>query len=92
MYPPRKVLYHIRDAVKQELDTMVANNIIEPITEPTPAVSPMVVFWQRTFKCRTFATLWGSYLCLQMPFGLASALEVFQQIINEPHIARDERS
>ncbi|KAJ8887556.1 hypothetical protein PR048_013772 [Dryococelus australis] len=43
MYPPRKVPYRIRDAVGQELDTMVANNNIKPITEPTPAVSPMVV-------------------------------------------------
>ncbi|KAJ8884063.1 hypothetical protein PR048_015920 [Dryococelus australis] len=43
MYAPRKVPYCIRDAVKHELDTMVANDTIELITEPTSAVSPMVV-------------------------------------------------
>ncbi|KAJ8882602.1 hypothetical protein PR048_014413 [Dryococelus australis] len=35
IYLPRRV--------KEELDSMVQNDIIEPITEPTPAVSPMVV-------------------------------------------------
>ncbi|KAJ8886603.1 hypothetical protein PR048_012815, partial [Dryococelus australis] len=43
IYPPRRVPYSIRDKVKEELDSMVQNGIIEPITEPTPAVSPMVV-------------------------------------------------
>ncbi|KAJ8881912.1 hypothetical protein PR048_018398 [Dryococelus australis] len=43
IYPPTRVPYSIRDKVKEELDSMVQNYIIEPITEPTPAVSPMVV-------------------------------------------------
>ncbi|KAJ8880428.1 hypothetical protein PR048_016897 [Dryococelus australis] len=38
IYPPRRVPYSIRDKVKEEL-----NDIIELITEPTPAVSATVV-------------------------------------------------
>ncbi|KAJ8885922.1 hypothetical protein PR048_012128 [Dryococelus australis] len=116
---------------------MVQSDIIEPITEPTLAVSPMVVvykngkmricidtsdinknlkrryyplqtieeisarlkgskyftlldcnkgFWQikvtdRKSQYLTFVTPWGRYKCNQMPFGLASAPEVFQQIM-----------
>ncbi|KAJ8867008.1 hypothetical protein PR048_032870 [Dryococelus australis] len=126
MYPPRKVPYSIRNAVKQKLNTM-RDNIIERITEPTPAVSPMGVvhknlkvrictdpldinknfkrqhfplqtieeiatclhrskyvtfldstkgFWQVKVPQQTsFATLWGRYACLRMPFGLASTTE-----------------
>ncbi|KAJ8893095.1 hypothetical protein PR048_005678 [Dryococelus australis] len=43
IYPPRRVPYSIRDKVKEALDSMVQNYIIEPITEPIPAVPPMVV-------------------------------------------------
>lgn len=136
--PARKVPHIIRNKVKEELDNMVRNNIIIPVTEPTPAVSPMVVvrknnkirlcidpseinknlkrrfyplntieeiatrvtgsqwfslldckkgFWQlkvtpRTSKYLTFSTPFGRYSCLRLPFGLASAPEVFQQIMS----------
>lgn len=44
-------------------------------------------FWQvrvseRTQKYLAFATPWGRYTCLRMPFGLASAPEIFQHIMN----------
>ncbi|KAJ8876507.1 hypothetical protein PR048_020952 [Dryococelus australis] len=42
VHPPRRVPYPIRNKVKEE---MVKSNIIAPITEPTPAVSAMVVVW-----------------------------------------------
>ncbi|XP_059046435.1 uncharacterized protein K02A2.6-like [Achroia grisella] len=136
--PARKVPYIIRDTVKKELDSMVAQKVIKPVTKPTPAVSPMVVvrknnkirlcidpseinknlkrrhyplntveeiiariygskwftlldckrgFWQlqvtkRTSEYLTFSTPFGRYSCLRMPFGLASAPEVFQQVMN----------
>lgn len=43
-------------------------------------------FWQiklseRTQKYLTFATPWGRYSCIKLPFGLCSAPEVFQQIM-----------
>lgn len=43
-------------------------------------------FWQiklseRTQKYLTFATPWGRYSCLKLPFGLCSAPEVFQQVM-----------
>lgn len=43
-------------------------------------------FWQievteRTQKYLTFATPWGRYCCTRLPFGLASALEVFQEVM-----------
>jgi len=138
IYPARRVPFIIRDAVKNELDSMVNMGIIKPIQEPTPVVSPMVVvkqkdkvricldpsdlnkyikrrhyplqtleeiasringskfftildcrkgFWQlkvseRTSKYLTFSTPWGRYCYLRLPFGLASAPEVFQQAIN----------
>lgn len=44
-------------------------------------------FWQiklseRSQKFLTFATPWGRYSCLKLPFGLCSAPEVFQQIMS----------
>lgn len=41
--PPRRIPHVIRNEVKRELNNMVANKIIEPVSEPTPAVSPMLV-------------------------------------------------
>lgn len=45
-------------------------------------------FWQiklseRTQKYLTFATPWGRYSCIKLPFGLCSAPEVFQQIMSQ---------
>lgn len=135
--PARKVPHILRKTVKEELDMMVQQNIIIPVTKPTPAVSPMVVvkkgdkirlcidpsainknlkrrhyplntveeiaaringskwfslldcrkgFWnlkvtKRTSEYLTFSTPFGRYSCLRMPFGLASAPEVFQQVM-----------
>lgn len=112
---------------------MVKMDVIKPISEPTPAVSPMLIvrkngkiricidpvelnknirrrhypmktfehvaanmkdakyftkldcrsgFWQikvtkRTSKYLTFATPWGRYCCLRMPFGISPAPEIF---------------
>lgn len=137
IYTARKIPHALREAVKKELDFMVKHNIIVPVNEPTPAVSPMVIvrrenklricidpsginknlkrrhyplntmeeiaarlhgskwftlldckkgFWQlkvtpRTSKYLTFATPFGRYSCLRMPFGLASAPEIFQQVM-----------
>ncbi|XP_058456693.1 uncharacterized protein K02A2.6-like [Malaya genurostris] len=44
-------------------------------------------FWQipvseRTSKYLAFGTPWGRYTCKRLPFGLASAPEVFQKLIN----------
>lgn len=44
-------------------------------------------FWQiklseRTQKYLTFATPWGRFCCIKLPFGLCSAPEVFQQIMS----------
>ena len=44
---PRRIPHAIKEDVKKELDKMVKLNIIEPITEPTESVSPMVVVKQR---------------------------------------------
>lgn len=41
--PPRRIPHKIRDDVKQELDRMVKLDVIEPMKEATPSVSPMVV-------------------------------------------------
>lgn len=136
--PARKVPHILREQVKKELDMMVEQKIITPVTKPTPAVSPMVVikkgdkirlcidpsainknlkrrhfplntveeitaringsqwftlldcrkgFWnlkvsKRTSDYLTFSTPFGRYSCLRMPFGLASAPEVFQQVMS----------
>lgn len=45
-------------------------------------------FWQiklseRTQKYLTFATPWGRYSCIKLPFGLCSAPEIFQQIMTK---------
>lgn len=138
--PPRRVPHAIRNQVKKELEKMVQMNIIEPVSEPTPAVSPMHVvnkgkgklrvcmdptelnknikrrhyplqtveeitarvkgskfftkldcekgFWQikvteRTSKFLAFATPWGRYKYLRLPFGISSAPEVFSEIMNK---------
>lgn len=41
--PPRKIPHAIRDDVKKELDRMVELGVIVPVSEPSPAVSPMLV-------------------------------------------------
>lgn len=41
--PARRIAHALKDKVKQELDKMVKLKVIEPISEPTSAVSPMVV-------------------------------------------------
>lgn len=51
IHPPRKVPHAIRNEVKKELDRMVQLGVIEPVKEPTPAVSPMVVV-RRSKKIR----------------------------------------
>ncbi|XP_055585053.1 uncharacterized protein K02A2.6-like [Uranotaenia lowii] len=45
-------------------------------------------FWQirvteRTSKYLTFGTPWGRYCCKRLPFGLASAPEVFQKVMQD---------
>lgn len=45
--PSRRIPHAIRDEVKQELDRMVKTDVIKPETEPTPAVSPMVIVRQK---------------------------------------------
>lgn len=47
IHPPRRIPHPIRDAVKAELDQMVKDKIITPVSEPTPCVSPMVIVQQR---------------------------------------------
>ena len=39
----RRIPHAIRDEVKRELDRMVDLDVIEPVQEPTPAVSPIVI-------------------------------------------------
>lgn len=139
IHSARRIPYAYQQMVKDELDRMVKQNVIQEVTEATPAVSPMVVvkqrgkiricidptdvnknvlrrhyplktleeiaarvsgstvftkldctkgFWQiklskRTQKYLTFATPWGRYSCVKLPFGLCSAPEVFQQVMTK---------
>ncbi|XP_046593873.1 uncharacterized protein K02A2.6-like [Neodiprion lecontei] len=41
--PARRVPHSVREAVKAELEKMVKLNVIKPTTEPTPAISPVVI-------------------------------------------------
>ena len=50
--PARRIPYATRDAVKTELDRMVNLEVIKPISEPTPAVSPMVIVRKNNGKLR----------------------------------------
>ena len=38
----RIVPFHIRHLVEKEIENMLANDVIEPVTGPTPWVSPIV--------------------------------------------------
>lgn len=44
-------------------------------------------YWQiplseKTQKLLTFSTPWGRYSCLRLPYGISSAPEIFQRIMN----------
>lgn len=41
--PPRRIPQALKSRVKEELDKMVASNIIKPINELSPAVSPLII-------------------------------------------------
>lgn len=41
--PARRIAHALKDKVKSELNKMVEMNIIEPVQEPSPAVSPLVI-------------------------------------------------
>lgn len=138
IYPARRIPFNLLAPVKTELDLMETLKVIRPITEPTPAVSPMVLirkngkirigldpsninknlkrhhyplktveeiaakvsgskfftvldcykgYWQiplteKTQKLLTFSTPWGRYSCLRLPYGISSAPEIFQRIMN----------
>ena len=43
VHPPRKVPVALKEKLKVELDNLVENKIITPVTEPTPWVSSMVI-------------------------------------------------
>jgi len=51
-HPPRKLPISLREQVKAELNDMVENHIIVPVTEPTRWVSSMVVAEKRNNKIR----------------------------------------
>lgn len=52
VHPPRKLPISLLDTVKNELDKMVKNSIIAPVTEPTQLVSSMVVAHKKNSKIR----------------------------------------
>ena len=52
VHPPRKLPISIHDTVKKELDAMVENKVIAPVTEPTQWISSMVVVQKRNTKIR----------------------------------------
>ena len=52
VHPPCKLPIALQDMVKSELDTVVQNNIIAPVTEPTKWVSSMVVVQKKNKKIR----------------------------------------
>lgn len=139
IFPARRIAHALRAEAKDQLEKMVKMKVIKPISEPTPAVSPMVVvkqgakiricldptdlnknikrrhyplktveeiaakvngskffskldcqkgFWQikvseRTSKYLAFATPWGRYTYLRLPFGICSAPEIFSEIMNK---------
>lgn len=41
--PPRRIPHAIRNRVKEELDQMVKLKVITPVSDPSPAVSPLLV-------------------------------------------------
>ena len=52
VHPPRRLSILLQDTVKAELDKLVENNVIAPVTEPTPWVSSMVVVQKNNNKIR----------------------------------------
>lgn len=134
--PIRQIPFQLVTPLKEELDSMVNDGIIAPITEPTEFVNPIVIvkkpnnklricldpknlneaiqrehykiptfdeltqnlkdskyftildankgFWQirlneKASKLTTFATQFGRFRFLRLPFGLSCAPEIFQK-------------
>ena len=51
-HPPRRVPVAVREKLKSELERMTAQNIIAPVTTPTPWVSSLVVVPKKDGKLR----------------------------------------
>lgn len=58
MFSARKVLHSIRGKVKEEFDRMEQMGIIKPMSDSTPAVSPMIVVDDRNCKLGLCIGLW----------------------------------
>ena len=52
IHPPRKASVAIRKAIKEELDRLVKEGVVESVTQPTPWVSSMVAVRKKNNKVR----------------------------------------
>ncbi|CAF0866872.1 unnamed protein product [Brachionus calyciflorus] len=96
--PHRRIPFHLRDRVEDEIQRMLDMDIIEPASGPTPWVSPIVVVPKpgQPDKIRictdappesryvtVFSTHIGLFQYKRLNFGINCAAEIFQNQVQE---------
>ncbi|XP_049519399.1 uncharacterized protein K02A2.6-like [Dermacentor silvarum] len=77
--PARKVPLALKQPLRDELARMEKASIIVKVEEPTE----WIPLDEATSRVCTFATPFGRYRFLRLPFGISSASEVFQKTLTD---------
>ncbi|XP_072403174.1 uncharacterized protein [Diabrotica undecimpunctata] len=89
-YPPKKVPFAMKDALKNDLDRLVQRKAIVKVDEidPHASINRIVIVEKRyhqleldensSWKC-SFATSFGIYRYVVLPYGLSNSQDLFQE-------------
>ena len=87
IHAPRQVPAALRPKIQEELDRMEKLGVVVPTTTPTEWVSSLVTVVKPNNEESSFLTCFnapfGCYRFKRLPFGIKSAPEVYQRVMEE---------